>query len=53
MDTRLAFELNRTDVADRRMASGRVVESLDVIEHICSGLVPGAIGFALGSLSLQ
>jgi hypothetical protein len=39
----LALELNRTDVANGRVASGRVVEPLDVVEQICSGLVPGAI----------
>ena len=35
------------------MTSGRIVEPLDVVEHICSGLVPGAIGFALDAFGLQ
>src|SRR3954467_9766901 len=35
------------------MTSGWIVEPLDVVEHICPGLVPGAIGFALGALGLQ
>lgn len=29
------------------MTPDRVIEPLGVVEHICSGLVPGAIGFAL------
>src|SRR5580765_5968810 len=35
------------------MTPGRIVEPLDVVEHICSGLVPGAIYFAGGALGLQ
>src|SRR5260370_41428363 len=35
------------------MTPGRIVEPLDVVEHICSGLVPGAVGFALDALGLQ
>jgi hypothetical protein len=33
-------------VSAGRMTSGGIVEPLDVIEHICPCLVPGAIGFA-------
>ena len=35
------------------MTADAGVEALDVVEHICSGLVPGAIGFALGAFGLQ
>lgn len=35
------------------MAPDGVVEPLDVVEHICLGLVPGAIGFPLCALGLQ
>ena len=35
------------------MTPGRVVEPLDVVEHICSGLVPGAVGFSLDTLGLE
>jgi hypothetical protein len=35
------------------MTPDGIIESLDVIEHICSGLVPGAIGFALGSFGFS
>ena len=35
------------------MTPGRVVEALDVVEHICSGLVPDEIDFALGALGFQ
>jgi hypothetical protein len=38
----LALELNRAEVSDRRMRSGRIVEPLDIVELICSSLVPGA-----------
>lgn len=39
--------------SDRRVTAGRIVEPLDVVEHICCGLVPGAVGFALDALGLQ
>ena len=35
------------------MASDRILEPLDVIEHICFCLVPGAMDFARGALGLQ
>ena len=35
------------------MTSDHVVEALDVVEHICLGLVPGSIGFAGRALGLQ
>src|SRR3954470_20100004 len=35
------------------MTPDAVVEPLDIVEHICSGLVPGAVGFALGAFGLQ
>ena len=57
MDTDLSFlsflELYRTDVAQRRMAPGRVVEPLDVIEHISAGLFPGPVHLSSRALSLQ
>ena len=31
---KLALELNRADISDRRMTSGRIVERLDIVEHI-------------------
>lgn len=40
----LAFELNKAEISDRRMTPGRVLETLDVVEHICSCLVLGEIG---------
>ena len=35
------------------MTPGCIVEPLDVVEHIGSGLLPGAVGLALGAFSLQ
>ena len=47
VDTDLSFlsflELYRTDVAQRRMAPGRVVEPLDVIEDVSTSLLPGPV----------
>ena len=37
------FELNGADIADISMAAFSVVEALDVIEHIGSCVVPGAV----------
>ena len=45
------FELYGTDVAERRMPAHRVVEPLDVVEHIGPSLLPTAVhapGRALG-----
>lgn len=35
------------------MAPHSVVEPLNVVEHICLGLVPGAIGFAFGAFGFN
>jgi pimeloyl-ACP methyl ester carboxylesterase len=35
------------------MTSGRVVEPLDVVERICSGLVPGAVDLSSDALGFQ
>lgn len=47
VDTDLSFlsflELYGTDIAERRMPPRRVVEPLDVVEHVGSGLLPGAV----------
>ena len=55
VDTGLSFlsflELYRTDVAERRMTTRRVVEPFDVVEHVSTSLLPGAVhlpGRALG-----
>lgn len=44
LDTVLSFlsflELYRTNVAKRRMAPGRVLKPLDVIEYVSTGLLP-------------
>lgn len=47
VDTGLSFlsflVLYGTDIAERRMPPRRVVEPLDVVEHVGSGLLPGAV----------
>ena len=57
VDTDLSFlsflELYRTDVAERRVTTRRVVEPLDVIEHISAGLFPGPVHLSSRALSLQ
>ena len=57
VDTDLSFlsflELYRTDVAQRRMAPGRVVEPLDVIEDVSTSLLPGPVYLPSRSLCLQ
>lgn len=57
VDTDLSFlsflELYRTHVAQRRMAPGRVVEPLDVIEDVSTGLLPGSVYLPSRSLCLQ
>ena len=35
----LSLKLNRTDIAQRRMSSSRIVEALDVVEHVGTSLV--------------
>ncbi len=37
------LKLYRTDVAERRVTTRRVVEPLDVVEHIGTGLFPGLV----------
>lgn len=39
------LELDRADVAQRRMATDRIVDPLDVIEHVGQGLcqLPGSV----------
>lgn len=57
MDTDLSFlsflELYRTDIAERGMTTRRVVEPLDVVEHVSTSLLPGAIHFLGRALGLQ
>jgi len=57
IDTDLSFlsflELYRTDVAERRMTARRVVEPLDVVEHVGSGLFSGPVHLSGCALSLQ
>ena len=57
VDTDLSFlsflELYRTHVAQRRMAPGRVVEPLDVIEDVSTSLLPGPVYLPSRSLCLQ
>lgn len=47
------FELNRADVSDRQTMSGRVVEPLNVVEHIGLSLNPRPIILARYSFGLQ
>jgi len=35
----LSLKLNRTDIAQRRMPSPRIVEALDIVEHIGTSLI--------------
>lgn len=45
------FELYGTDVAQRRMSARRVVEALDVVEHVGASVLPASVhlpGRALG-----
>ena len=57
VDTDLSFlsflKVYRTDVAQRRMPARRVVEPLDVVKDICSGLLPGAVHLSGCALRLQ
>src|SRR5690554_6005139 len=57
VDTNLSFlsllELYRTEVAEGRVASARIVEALDVIEHISTCLIAGPIHLARSPLGLQ
>ena len=47
------FELNGADIADVSVAAFSVVETLDVIEHIGSCLVSGAIISPIRSFPFQ
>ena len=47
------FKLYRTDVPNRRVPTRRVVEPLDVIEHICRRLLARAVDLASRALRLQ
>ena len=47
------FELNGADIADGSMASFSVVEALDVIEHICTGFIPGSIFSSIDALTFE
>lgn len=57
MDIDLSFlsflELYRTDVAERRMTTLRVVEPLDVVKHIGAGLFPEPVHLSGRAPSLQ
>jgi len=57
VDTGLSFlsflELYRTDVAERRMTTRPVVEPFDVVEHVSTSLLPGAIHLPGRPLGLQ
>ena len=47
------LEIHRAEIADGRMASPRVVEALDVVEHIGAGLVAGAVDAVAYPLGFQ
>ena len=47
------LELDRTDVPKRRVSARRVVEPLDVVEHICLDVVPCPVDLARDSLRLH
>lgn len=57
IDTDLSFlsflELYRAGVAERRVTTRRVVEPLDVVEHIGAGLFPGPVHLSGCALGLQ
>ena len=40
------LELHGAEIAARGVSSFRVVEALDVVEHVCPGVVPGSIDLA-------
>jgi hypothetical protein len=45
----LLFVVHGTEIAQRRVSAPRVVEALDIVEHIGLGIVPGAIDLAGGA----
>lgn len=40
------LKIHRAEIADGRVSSPRVVEALDVVEHVGAGLVAGAVDAA-------
>jgi len=58
VDGRLSYhsaglERHGAEVADFRMPSARIVEALDVVEHVGTGFAAGAIDFAGCAFGLQ
>lgn len=47
------LELHGADVAQFRMPSARVVEALDVVEHLRAGFIAGAVNLAVDALEFQ
>ena len=47
------LEIHRAEIADGRVSSPRVVEALDVVEHVGAGLVAGAVDAAAYPLGFQ
>jgi len=51
MDTRLGYvslplEVDGAEIHQGRVAAGRIVEALDVVEHLGLGVTPRAVDFA-------
>ena len=49
----LGFERRRADVAEARMPTARIVESLDVLANSATGLGAGRVGRAPDQLGLE
>jgi hypothetical protein len=49
--SRLALELHRAQISDPRVPAFRIVEALDVIEHVGLGLIPRALQLARSVLT--
>ena len=47
------LEIQMAETADRRVSSPRVVEALNVVEHVGAGLVAGAVDAAAYPLGFQ
>ena len=47
------LELARADIADISMSTLAIVEAFDVVEHICSGLLPGLVFLSSRTFSLE
>src|ERR1700730_18316848 len=43
----LPLELYRTEISDRRVPAFRIVEALDVVEHICSCFIARPVNLSL------